>query len=143
MTWSYSGDPTTSRKDELRFLIGDTDSAEPLLQDEELDYILSKQASIYLAAAVACDTIAAKFSREADTRAGPGSRLSVALSQRAKAYRAMAAEFRQMVTGEEAWVVARAIPYVGGLSLGERQADAADEDLIQPRFERDMHSPDP
>jgi len=42
MSWTYSGDPTSSPKDELRFLIGDTNSVEPIMQDEELQYLIGK-----------------------------------------------------------------------------------------------------
>ena len=41
MSWSYSGDPQNSRLDECRFLLGDTNEAEAILQDEEIMYIIS------------------------------------------------------------------------------------------------------
>lgn len=41
MSWSYSGDPQTSKLDECRFLIGDTNEASPIMQDEEIDYIIT------------------------------------------------------------------------------------------------------
>lgn len=40
MSFSYSGDPSSSALDEARFLIGDTDSSRPIMQDEEIQYIL-------------------------------------------------------------------------------------------------------
>ena len=40
MSFSYSGDPKQSDKDAARFLIGDTDEANPIMQDEEIQYIL-------------------------------------------------------------------------------------------------------
>jgi hypothetical protein len=40
MAWTYTGDPKSSEKDEYRFLIRDTDANEPVLQDEEIQYIL-------------------------------------------------------------------------------------------------------
>jgi hypothetical protein len=40
MSFSYSGDPSASELDAARFLIGDTDSNAPIMQDEEIQYIL-------------------------------------------------------------------------------------------------------
>lgn len=42
MSWSYSGDPKSSDIDECRFLIGDTNEAEPIMQDEEIAYLISE-----------------------------------------------------------------------------------------------------
>lgn len=39
-TWSYSGDPSVSTRDALRFRIGDTSDSAPLLGDAELDFLL-------------------------------------------------------------------------------------------------------
>lgn len=41
MSFSYSGDPSTSELDECRFLLGDTNEAEPIMQDEEIKYIIN------------------------------------------------------------------------------------------------------
>lgn len=40
MSFSYSGDPSSSSLDAARFLLGDTDSSNPIMQDEEIQYIL-------------------------------------------------------------------------------------------------------
>lgn len=42
MSWTYSGDPTQSRLDECRFLIGDTVESAPIMQDEEITYLISQ-----------------------------------------------------------------------------------------------------
>lgn len=42
MAFSYSGDPTVSVLDECRFLLSDTDESNVILQDEEINYIISK-----------------------------------------------------------------------------------------------------
>lgn len=41
MSFSYSGDPTSSKMDECRFLIGDTNQSAPIMQDEEINYIIT------------------------------------------------------------------------------------------------------
>jgi uncharacterized protein (DUF39 family) len=65
VSWTYSGDPTSSDRDELRFLVQDTDSDLPLLQDEELDYLISRWMprydSLIYVGAVAAAIISRKF----------------------------------------------------------------------------------
>ena len=42
MSWSYSGNPAASKLDECRFLLGDVNEAAPIMQDEEIHYIISQ-----------------------------------------------------------------------------------------------------
>lgn len=41
MAFTYTGDPAGSNRDKVRFLIGDTTSADAHFQDEEIAYLLS------------------------------------------------------------------------------------------------------
>lgn len=45
MSFNYSGDPASSTLDECRFLLGDTDENNPILQDEEINYIITQSNS--------------------------------------------------------------------------------------------------
>ncbi len=50
MSWSYSGDPSTSPLDEARFTVGDTKESEALFSDEEIQYMVdhySSKAALY------------------------------------------------------------------------------------------------
>lgn len=63
--WTYSGDPASSERDEVRFLVQDTDVTFPILMDAELDYLLGVwmprvDSTIYVAA-VAAEVISRKF----------------------------------------------------------------------------------
>lgn len=40
MSWTYTGDPTASKTDECRFLIGDTNKNAPIMQDEEIQFLI-------------------------------------------------------------------------------------------------------
>lgn len=40
MSFSYSGDPRVSDLDAARFLVGDTNASSPIMQDEEILYII-------------------------------------------------------------------------------------------------------
>lgn len=42
MSWSYSGNPASSKMDECRFLISDTNKEAPIMQDEEIKYIIDQ-----------------------------------------------------------------------------------------------------
>jgi hypothetical protein len=56
--------PVTSDRDRVRLKIGDTDSTDPLLSDDEVDvYTRAWPGNVDLAAADAAEAIAAKFSR--------------------------------------------------------------------------------
>ena len=55
---SYSGDPSSSPRDEVRFLIGDTTPDDPLLSDPELDALLLLHPSPLSAASEAARRIA-------------------------------------------------------------------------------------
>ena len=96
MTWTYSGDPTDSVRDELRFILQDTDEAFQLLLDEELDYLLAawmpRYDSVIYVAAIAAATIARKFTGIVNVSADGVSVDTSSLAQRftdqAKALRA-------------------------------------------------------
>lgn len=45
MSWSYSRNPATSELDKIRFLVGDTNPNEPILQDEELQFLIDEYGS--------------------------------------------------------------------------------------------------
>lgn len=63
--WTYSGDPSTSLADELRFTIGDTDPEYPLLQNEEIAYALELHENNLLDTAIyCCQSILAKWVKE-------------------------------------------------------------------------------
>lgn len=68
MSWTYSGTPGTSQKDEVRFWTQDVVSNRQLLSDEEIDYLVAKwfeqSASIIYVASVAAEVIAAKCAAE-------------------------------------------------------------------------------
>jgi len=68
MVFSYSGDPTTSDLDQVRFWIQDTDRTEILLPDEELQFLINLWNPLYKSllyvASVACEIIAGRFARE-------------------------------------------------------------------------------
>jgi hypothetical protein len=66
MAFTYV-DPSTNNRDKVRFLLGDTNSADPLFQDSEIAYLLSEWVDVYEAARQGCFVLIAKFTRLADS----------------------------------------------------------------------------
>ena len=77
MAWSYSGDPADSALDAVRFLIGDTDTNDQLLDNEEILWTNNQVTGSNTATTALYETsyrcmvaIASKFSRLADQSVG-------------------------------------------------------------------------
>lgn len=130
MTWEYSGDPAFSSKDEVRFLIGDTDDSDHQLEDEEIDYLVTTYGDATVAALAGARALASKYSR---------------LSISAKAvgdlkidYRSKAAEYRELVktlkdaSGSGSTV--RPIPQATGITISGVETARENEDRVQEEF---------
>lgn len=58
MAKSYSGDPARSSRDAVRFLARDHIDGAMQLQDAEIDWLLTGESNVYMAAAAACEMLA-------------------------------------------------------------------------------------
>lgn len=68
MTFTYSGDPTTSARNHVRFLLQDVDSTDPLFSDEEITFVLTSWADdVYEAARELAETAVAIYARLAES----------------------------------------------------------------------------
>lgn len=132
MTWTYDDtDPGGSDKDQVRLMVGDTDSADEQLTDEEITYFLTTYTTVGSAAVYAARAILAEVSRQVTRAVGD---LRISLSDRAKAYRELIKDLEEMADASDPWQV-----YMGNQSLADRDADRANTDLGQPPFEVGMH----
>lgn len=109
MGWTYSGDPSASDLDEIRYLLGDTDTTDQLVTDEEIVYALSlfaKEVGIpnFQAAAFIAGGLASKYVRLIDKTVGS---LSLKLSTRAEGFRTLAD-----------WLTAQATSGIGHRTAG-------------------------
>lgn len=130
MTWTYGGDPGDNNKDYVRFRIGDTDSNDELLSDEEINAMLSQFGDKRLAAASAAEAIAAKFSRRVDTRMG---KLSQQWSDLVAHYHALAKKLRKE------FAIHGAAPWAGSISESDKDSERDDTDRVEPAFSVGMH----
>jgi|TARA_R100000655_G_scaffold1922_3_gene7232 hypothetical protein len=134
MAWSYSGDPDSSALDAIRFLIGDTDTNDQLLANEEITWTNSQVTgsttstdALYTVAYRCMVTIASKFSRLADQSIGD---MKVDMSQKAEGARLQAKELKALAQSEGGTPT----PYAGGITVTDKDIDRENSDLVQPSF---------
>jgi hypothetical protein len=134
MAWSYSGDPDSSALDAIRFLIGDTDTNDQLLANEEITWMNSQvsgsttsTAALYTVAHRCMITIASKFSRLADQAVGD---MRVDMFQKAENARLQAKELKVLAQSEGGTPT----PYAGGITVSDKELDADNSDIVKPSF---------
>jgi hypothetical protein len=126
-TWSFSGDPASSDKDAVRFMIRDVDQSDQLFSDQEIDFAISTEGSKWRAAAMLCEQLAASC-ENVDRKIGD---LAISGSQRAAQYRMLAKRYRyrgSMTAGV----------FAGGISHASKEKYKVDTDINQPAFYRGM-----
>lgn len=96
MAWTYTGDPTSSEKDEYRFIIGDTAATEPILQDGEIEYVLATHSARNTRLYHLYDACAQFFARKYKRKVGP---IEESPYMRQQHYERKAAYYKGLVTG--------------------------------------------
>lgn len=124
MTFTYSTTTLNTDLGKIRLIIGDTNSNDQILQDEEINYASTSTYSLREAAAVAAEFAAAKYARGADKTVGP---LSISLSQKAEQMRALAATIRISSAAET-------LPFAGGISISRMDTVQEDTDRVETSF---------
>lgn len=139
MTWTYAPDFTTSR-DKIRLEIGDTDTTDQLLSDEEIAYFAGKysvstESGLLLAAARCCEAIAAELARRVDiSRSLGGEKIDKKAHQAYEHYQTLTTTLR-----EKAVAVAGVSPFAGGISRDSKDTYEEDSDRVEPAFTRELH----
>lgn len=126
MTWSYT-DPSASDKDAVRFAIGDTNTADQQLSDEEILWTLTQRTTVIGAALLCCDALIARYARLVTQSVGS---VSVSYSDRLGNYRDLKDQLK--ICGPAA------LPFAGGTKVSEKETADEDEDRDPPMFSRDM-----
>lgn len=128
MSFSYSGDPSLSPGDYVRFLLNDT-SAPPFMEDEEIGALILMHPNVLRAAAACAERVATQLSGKATSKSVGG--LSITRSQLRQGYLDLAKQLRdRALKGMGAPVDA------GGLSQGEKLDEQTDQDATHPAFRR-------
>jgi len=137
LSWSYDPtnlDTTTSagQLNSVRLLVGDTDTNDQQVQNEEITFSLSETGdNIYSAAAWIARTIASQYSRRVDTQLDGA--LQANYSDLAEQYYKLAEdlEYRGKTNGAVLGVAA------GGLTISDIQAVRANTNRVEGAFRRD------
>lgn len=130
MTWIYAGDPSANDRDEVRFLVGDTDTTDQLVTDEEIAYAVAEEGNNLLAAAKVAKAIMAKFARLVDKSVGD---LKLSYSQRLTAYK----ELVDQLT--DRGMVSTGAPFAGGISITDKNNREDETDRVKPTIVRGIH----
>lgn len=125
MTFTYSGDPSHSNRDQVRFLIGDTSKHDQILQDAEINWVLTQYNAPMNAAIRCCEVITAKFSRLSDESVGS---VSKSFSQKADSYRKLRKDLVRRLMTEDC------TPYCGGISSSDKITVNSNTDRVRPDF---------
>jgi hypothetical protein len=126
VSFSYSGDPSSSARDAVRFSIGDTADVGHVFEDAEIDYLLSGQPDVTLVSIDLCKKAIAHFAQLCTMSAGA---TSVQYRERGDNYRALQAELRKQLSPA---------PYAGGISIADKSGQDMDNDWSKTIFRRDM-----
>lgn len=110
---------------QIRFYIGDTDSASWQLQDEEIAWAFAVRGNPWGATALCALALAAKYSRLASTSADG---VSQNLSALAAQFKAIAAEYQRKE------VIHAGQPSLYGTSISDMQATIANSDRVPDIF---------
>ncbi len=128
-TWTYSGDPATSDRDAVRFLVQDTNDEDQLLSDEEVDYLLAQHGDVGATAVAACLALATRYAQRAVDSKSVGD-LKIEYADRAQAFRDLAKELRRSGA-----LAVRPVPVAMGITESQKEDAAADDDRIPTHVE--------
>lgn len=136
MTWTYDNSPGTTtaaeRRDFVRFNLGDTDTNDQLVTDEEIAAALAQASDgVFLATAIVARAIAAQFARASDISMGEG---ALAISDRAISEAFLELAKRMERQAKKFGSVDIGLPAAGGLTLSELDNLDADTDWNEPGF---------
>ncbi len=129
---SFTYDPEALATNEvyaIRLECGDTDPQNQQLQDEEISWAISQERNSWAAAARCCEMISRVILRKADVKLGRN--MTVAYTKMAQQYLDMARALRCKAMGT-------VVPYVGGMTVADKQTLAEDTSLIAPLFTKSM-----
>lgn len=119
MTWTYSGNPASSTLDAVRFTVGDTDTTDQLVSDEEILYMINTYGTIFRISSEVCRAIAAKYAKLIDRTIGG---LSANFADKYHHYLELA---DSLVEKDELLPVS---PFISGFSRSRKESVELDND---------------
>tara|TARA_R100001143_G_scaffold57840_1_gene55326 strand:- start:298 stop:693 length:396 start_codon:yes stop_codon:yes gene_type:complete len=127
MTWTYNPASIGTDLAKVRLLIGDTDTNDQQMTDEEIQFFIDGEETIYMAAYRCALSLVAKFARMVDKEMGD---LKLLAAQRHRHYLQLAETLKQKnVPG---------LPSAGGIYQSEKDTLNDNTDMVKPFFKRGM-----
>lgn len=120
-------DTAAGQRNVVRFLAQDNREGAMRLSDEEIDWLITQEENLYIAAATAAEHVAASFGPVSSKSVG-----SLSVSFGAPYYTALSKTLR-------ARGLAYQSPTAGGLSIAEKLAAEQDTDRVAPTFKVKIH----
>lgn len=134
MTWTYTAQPQNVKIDAVRLTIGDTDTNDQQLQDEEIQYFIdTNNQDILIASIAAARALQGRYSRQADEVTGE---VEVKFSQRAKAYKELVLQLEEKFNSH---INNNPVPFAGGISIADIDNNLSNPDRPRELFQIDMH----
>ena len=133
MSVTYSGDPSSTPRDAVRFLLRDTSTANAEFQDAEIEWLVEEQPNVYRAAA---NGARAKAAEASDSLASKtvGS-LTLTYSERATRW----LDIAKALDAQASKGLGSAIqPFSGGISKSDKELTSEEDDFDKPYFYRGM-----
>jgi len=125
MTFTYDESALSAELNKIRLYIGDTDSNDPLLHDEEIALVQSDFTSFNKRCAECCKLICAQIIRRVDGRLGNLTEKSSVLYDR---YEKLATEFDRRSSSS--------YPWAGGIVQSDKDDIEDDNALVDPKFKK-------
>lgn len=127
--WSYdAGSVGSSDLYAVRRLIGDVVQDDPQIFDGEILFFLTQRSSIYGAAAMACQAIAAQYSRKVNNSTPGG--LQTQYAQQAEAYAKQAQAWERYAATRGSGIS----PYAGGIEVSDKVSVQSNTNRVRPSF---------
>lgn len=128
MAFSYDLNDLTLELNRLRLEIGDTDSNDYFLDDEEIAVVQAEKSSFYRRAAACCELICAKVARNVKTKIGHFSENADEIYDH---YQKLAAKFQSYASVSYPWSSA--------ISISEKESFEDDTALVKPKIKLGIH----
>lgn len=130
MTWTYNPSLALPR-DRVRFYCGDTVVTDQLISDEEIAGVLTMTASgERSAAALCCENIGMRFASSANA-------ITDDIGQKVE-YGERAQFFQDRARLLRSQLALSALPFAGGLTVTDKDAQETDDDRISPAFAKTL-----
>jgi hypothetical protein len=105
---------------QVRFLVQDTKYTRQLLQDDEIYWMITQEANVFMAAAACCDSLVASAGNIKSKKIS-----EFFISYDIVFYTKLAGMLRARGAGHQ-------VPYAGGISISDKEAQQANSDWVSP-----------